>query len=106
MIHRVVVALTIIAILVPSMKNFFCIYRYTCEEKFYFVEISVVCFLDFLSIYFGRTLGQLEDDVAPCEAQMENWKTNLAVMASKERQYLQQYNNYKVSIFCYHYVGI
>ncbi|ESR55320.1 AUGMIN subunit 1 [Citrus sinensis] len=56
--------------------------------------------------YLKRTLGQLEDDVAPCEAQMENWKTNLAVMASKERQYLQQYNNYKVSIFCYHYVGI
>lgn len=45
--------------------------------------------------YLKRTLGQLEDDVAPCEAQMENWKTNLAVMASKERQYLQQYNNYK-----------
>ena len=45
---------------------------------------------------FGRTLAQLEDDVAPCEAQMENWKTNLAVMASKERQYLQQYSNFKV----------
>ncbi|KAJ0091154.1 AUGMIN subunit 1 [Pistacia vera] len=45
--------------------------------------------------YLKRTLAQLEDDVAPCEAQMENWKTNLAVMASKERQYLQQYNNYK-----------
>ncbi|XP_050228234.1 AUGMIN subunit 1 [Mercurialis annua] len=45
--------------------------------------------------YLKRTLAQLEDDVAPCEAQMENWKTNLAVMASKERQYLQQYSNYK-----------
>ncbi|GAV91879.1 hypothetical protein CFOL_v3_35264 [Cephalotus follicularis] len=45
--------------------------------------------------YLKRTLAQLEDDVPPCEAQMENWKTNLAVMASKERQYLQQYNNYK-----------
>ncbi|XVF14852.1 hypothetical protein REPUB_Repub09cG0096900 [Reevesia pubescens] len=42
-----------------------------------------------------KTLAQLEDDVAPCEAQMENWKTNLGVMASKERQYMQQYNNYK-----------
>ncbi|XP_065857777.1 AUGMIN subunit 1 [Euphorbia lathyris] len=45
--------------------------------------------------YLKRTHAQLEDDVAPCEAQMENWKTNLAVMASKERQYLQQYSNYK-----------
>ncbi|CAK7342680.1 unnamed protein product [Dovyalis caffra] len=45
--------------------------------------------------YLKRTLTQLEDDVPPCEAQMENWKTNLAVMASKERQYLQQYSNYK-----------
>lgn len=45
--------------------------------------------------YLKRTLAQLEDDVAPCEAQMENWKTNLGVMASKERQYMQQYNNYK-----------
>ncbi|XWS41285.1 hypothetical protein CRYUN_Cryun17cG0068000 [Craigia yunnanensis] len=45
--------------------------------------------------YLKRTLAQLEDDVAPCEVQMENWKTNLGVMASKERQYMQQYNNYK-----------
>ncbi|KDP26238.1 hypothetical protein JCGZ_22484 [Jatropha curcas] len=45
--------------------------------------------------YLKRTLAQLEDDVAPSEAQMENWKTNLAIMASKERQYLQQYSNYK-----------
>lgn len=45
--------------------------------------------------YLKRTLTQLEDDVPPCEAQMENWRTNLAVMASKERQYLQQYSNYK-----------
>ncbi|XWS29926.1 hypothetical protein CRYUN_Cryun24cG0072500 [Craigia yunnanensis] len=45
--------------------------------------------------YLKRTLAQLEDDVTPCEVQMENWKTNLGVMASKERQYMQQYNNYK-----------
>ncbi|XP_052173267.1 AUGMIN subunit 1 [Diospyros lotus] len=45
--------------------------------------------------YLKRTLAQLEDDVAPCESQMENWKTNLAIMVSKERQYLQQYSNYK-----------
>ncbi|GJY34061.1 augmin subunit 1 [Tanacetum coccineum] len=42
------------------------------------------------------TLAQLEDGVAPCEAQMESWKTNLSIMVSKERQSLQQYSNYKV----------
>ncbi|TYI44508.1 hypothetical protein ES332_A01G242200v1 [Gossypium tomentosum] len=45
--------------------------------------------------YLKRTLAQLEDDVAPCDAQMENLKTKLGVMASKERQYMQQYNNYR-----------
>lgn len=45
--------------------------------------------------FLKRTLAQLEDDVAPCEAQMENWKTSLAIMVTKERQYLQQYSNYK-----------
>lgn len=66
-------------------------------------ETYLYCIFQSMStglIYFDRTLAQLEDDVAPCEAQMENWKTNLAVMASKERQYLQQYNNYKVLTFC------
>ncbi|KAF9617666.1 hypothetical protein IFM89_037809 [Coptis chinensis] len=45
--------------------------------------------------YLKRTLSQLEDDVTNCEAQMVHWKTNLAIMLSKERQYLQQYSNYK-----------
>ena len=54
-----------------------------------------------LFVMFCRTLAQLEDDVAPCEAQMENWKTNLGVMAAKERQYIQQSSNYKV-LFAYH----
>ncbi|CAN4118530.1 unnamed protein product [Withania somnifera] len=40
-------------------------------------------------------LSQLEDDITPCEAQMEKWKTNLAIMESKERQYLQEYGYYK-----------
>ncbi|KAJ9548072.1 hypothetical protein OSB04_020615 [Centaurea solstitialis] len=48
--------------------------------------------------YLKRTLSQLEDDVAPCEAQMESWKTNLTIMVSKERQYLQQYANYKAML--------
>ncbi|KAL5546534.1 hypothetical protein UlMin_006221 [Ulmus minor] len=45
-----------------------------------------------------KILAQLEDDVAPCEAKMENWKTNLAVMAAKERRYLQQSTNYKAML--------
>ncbi|PHT36702.1 hypothetical protein CQW23_24402 [Capsicum baccatum] len=48
--------------------------------------------------YLKRTLSQLEDDIAPCEAQMENWKTNLAIMESKERQYLQKYGHYKAAL--------
>lgn len=45
--------------------------------------------------YLKRTLLQLEDDIAPCESQLLNWETNLEVMISKERQYLQQHSNYK-----------
>ncbi|XP_071701154.1 AUGMIN subunit 1-like [Rutidosis leptorrhynchoides] len=48
--------------------------------------------------YLKRTLSQLEDDVAPCESQMDSWKTNLSIMISKERQYLQQYSNYKAML--------
>ncbi|XP_077238390.1 AUGMIN subunit 1-like isoform X2 [Tasmannia lanceolata] len=45
--------------------------------------------------YLKRTLTQLDDEVASCEAQTLHWKTNLAIMDSKERQYLQQHSNYK-----------
>ncbi|KAL6539769.1 AUGMIN subunit 1 [Orobanche hederae] len=48
--------------------------------------------------YLKRTLAQLEEDISPCEAQMEHWKTNLMIMDSKERQYLQQYSNYKAML--------
>lgn len=48
---------------------------------------------------FYRILAQLEEDVVPCESQMENWKTNLEVMAAKEDQYIQQYKKYEVDIF-------
>ncbi|XP_073277388.1 AUGMIN subunit 1-like isoform X1 [Primulina huaijiensis] len=48
--------------------------------------------------YLKRTLSQLEDEIAPCEAQMEQWNTNVAIMDSKERQYLQQYSNYKAML--------
>lgn len=48
--------------------------------------------------YLKRTLAQLEDDIAPCEAEMESRKTNLAIMDSKERQYVQQYSNYKAML--------
>jgi hypothetical protein len=65
------------------------------ENCFQFVKvILIVCFI--IKNHLARTLAQLEDDVPPCEAQMENWKTNLQVMAAKERQYLQQCANYKV----------
>lgn len=45
--------------------------------------------------YLKRILAQLEEELAPCDGQMENWKTNLAVMVSKEREYNQRYSNYK-----------
>lgn len=48
--------------------------------------------------YLKRTLAQLENDIPHCEAQMEHWKTNLTIMESKERQYLQQYSNYKAML--------
>lgn len=48
--------------------------------------------------YLKRTLSQLEDEIVPCEAQMEQWNTNVAIMDSKERQYLQQYSNYKAML--------
>ncbi|KZV26355.1 HAUS augmin-like complex subunit 1 [Dorcoceras hygrometricum] len=48
--------------------------------------------------YLKRTLSQLEDEIAPCEAQMEQRNTNVAIMESKERQYLQQYSNYKAML--------
>uniref|UniRef100_A0A7N2R7C9 Uncharacterized protein n=1 Tax=Quercus lobata TaxID=97700 RepID=A0A7N2R7C9_QUELO len=72
------------------------------EEKRAKVQKESKILLDFTRkaisrlTYLKRTLAQLEDDVAPCEAQMENWRTNLQVMAAKERQYLQQCANYKV----------
>ncbi|KAK1420711.1 hypothetical protein QVD17_22529 [Tagetes erecta] len=43
--------------------------------------------------YLKRTLAQLEDDVAPCETQMDGWKTNLAILVSKERQSDNIFNN-------------
>ncbi|XP_074320588.1 AUGMIN subunit 1-like isoform X1 [Silene latifolia] len=45
--------------------------------------------------YLKKILSQLEDDVAPCESQMENWNNNLAVMMSNEREYNQRCSNYK-----------
>ncbi|KAL3534560.1 hypothetical protein ACH5RR_003021 [Cinchona calisaya] len=48
--------------------------------------------------YLKRTLAQLEDDIAPCETEMESRRTNLAIMDSKERQYEKQYSNYKAML--------
>ncbi|KAL1806218.1 hypothetical protein ACET3Z_029286 [Daucus carota] len=74
------------------------------EEKRAKVQKEFKVLLDFTRkaiarlTYLKRTLAQLEDDVAPCEAQMENWNTNLRVIASKEQQYLQQHANYKAML--------
>ncbi|TXG70149.1 hypothetical protein EZV62_005084 [Acer yangbiense] len=71
------------------------------EEKRAKVEKESKILLDYTRkalarlTYLKSIHKQLEDDVAPCQKQMEDWKTSLAVMGSKERQYLQQYNNYK-----------
>ncbi|KAK9671245.1 hypothetical protein RND81_12G016100 [Saponaria officinalis] len=45
--------------------------------------------------YLKKILAQLEDEVPPCEKQMENWNNNLTVMVSKEREYNQRCSNYK-----------
>ncbi|XP_058755733.1 AUGMIN subunit 1-like [Vicia villosa] len=45
--------------------------------------------------YLKRTQSQLAAEQPLCQAQMENWSTNLQVMAAKERQYMQQSANYK-----------
>ncbi|CAL0315219.1 unnamed protein product [Lupinus luteus] len=71
------------------------------EEKRAKVQKESKVLLDFTRkaiarlTYLKRTLAQLEDEVAPCDVQIENWKTNLQVMAAKERQYLQQCANFK-----------
>ncbi|KAG8372058.1 hypothetical protein BUALT_Bualt12G0027100 [Buddleja alternifolia] len=59
---------------------------------------SVANLLNIRDTELSRTLAKLEDDIAPCEAQMEHWKTNLTIMDSTERQYLQQYSNYKAML--------
>lgn len=46
-----------------------------------------------------RTHSQLDRELPLCQAQMDNWSTNLQVMAAKERQYIQQSANYKVHSF-------
>lgn len=41
-------------------------------------------------------MAELENDMAPSEAEMDHWKTNMAILDKKETQYLQEYSNYKV----------
>ncbi|KAH6779638.1 HAUS augmin-like complex subunit [Perilla frutescens var. hirtella] len=45
--------------------------------------------------FLKRTIVQLENDIAPSEAEMEHWKLNMAILVKKETQYLQEYSNYK-----------
>ncbi|XP_020265881.1 AUGMIN subunit 1 [Asparagus officinalis] len=42
-----------------------------------------------------KTFVKFESDVAAREAQMHQWQTNMAIMDSKERQYILQHSNYK-----------
>ncbi|KAG6496793.1 AUGMIN subunit 1-like isoform X1 [Zingiber officinale] len=42
-----------------------------------------------------KTLAKFENEVGMHEAQMLQWQTNLAILDSKERQYMLQLNNYK-----------
>jgi hypothetical protein len=65
------------------------------------IQSSFALYLFSMTQCLCRTLAQLEDEVALCEAQMESWSTNLQVMAAKERQYMQQSANYKVQRFCF-----
>ncbi|GJT01237.1 4-coumarate--CoA ligase 5-like protein [Tanacetum coccineum] len=69
------------------------------EEKAYYHQLKMILSSwRIRHLQAMRTLAQLEDGVAPCEAQMESWKTNLSIMVSKERKSLQQYSNYKSSV--------
>ncbi|PQP98263.1 AUGMIN subunit 1 [Prunus yedoensis var. nudiflora] len=45
--------------------------------------------------YLKRTLAQLEDDAGQCEAHIEHWKNNLALMLGKEKQYNQETVRFK-----------
>ena len=49
-----------------------------------------------VSSFVCRTFVKFENDVAVREAQMHQWQTNMAIMDSKERQYMLQHSNYKV----------
>ncbi|CAL9050044.1 AUGMIN subunit 1-like [Musa acuminata AAA Group] len=42
-----------------------------------------------------KTLAKFENEVGLHEAQMLQWQTNLAILDSKERQYMLQLNNFK-----------
>ncbi|XP_027069412.1 AUGMIN subunit 1-like [Coffea arabica] len=74
------------------------------EEKRSKVQQESKVLLDFTRkaisrlTYLKRILAQLEDDIAPCEAEMESRRTNLAIMDSKERQYEKQYSNCKAML--------
>ncbi|XP_010431566.1 PREDICTED: AUGMIN subunit 1-like [Camelina sativa] len=47
--------------------------------------------------YLKKLLAELEDDVVvPCESLMENWKTNMEVMAIKEEQYKKKYKDSEI----------
>ncbi|KAK6913714.1 hypothetical protein RJ641_021035, partial [Dillenia turbinata] len=71
------------------------------EEKRAKVEKESKILLDYTRkaisrlTYLKKTLAKLEDELAPCEKDMEKWEKNLAMMVSKEKQYQQTCANYK-----------
>lgn len=81
-----------------------CLRKTAVEEKRAKVQEESKVLLDYTRkaisrlTYLKRTLAQLEDDISPCETQMEDWKTKLTIMESKERQYFHQYSNYKAML--------
>ncbi|XP_059286918.1 uncharacterized protein LOC132040297 [Lycium ferocissimum] len=59
-------------------------------------SLKAVLFEGVKEVNFVLTLSYFENEVALCEAQMENWKPNLTIAESKERHYSQEYGYYKV----------
>lgn len=78
---------------VSILKSWTCLF---CVQHLYLCQNNIYSTLYNFCFDLGRTLQKLDDEVSTCEAQMLHWKTNLAIMVSKERQYIQQHSNYKV----------
>lgn len=62
---------------------------------------KTICEWD-LSFLLSRMLEKFKNDVEKQQAeQMTDWQTKLVMMDSKERQYILQVSNYKVTSFLF-----